>query len=118
MARQQHWDLYDAVTALRTRLPEVGEITVVQAQESEGIVRLYIERFRELPRTKVDEVVEGLWTTGKGALQAGLVGATAVLSMAYGLPATAGIAIGALAIAPKNAVEIIKAGRELFVPSK
>jgi hypothetical protein len=104
--------LYDAVTGLRATLPLSGPITDVQAEKSEKLLRLYADKFAELPVAKVDEVVEGTWEMGKGIVKAGLIGTTALLGMSYGLPVIAGIALGSMIFAPKSAGELIKAARE------
>jgi hypothetical protein len=110
--------LFDAICQLRTNLPESGPVTVVQAERSEGLIRLYLNKFALLPRSRADEVVDGVWTTGRGVVQAGLIGSTTALAVAYGLPAMAGVAIGSMVFAPKSAVELIKAAREAIAPSK
>jgi len=104
--------LHEAVRRLRHNLPALGPISDEQAQTSEKLVRLYMREFSELPRTKVDEIVEGTWDVGKGVIKAGLIGTTALLCTVYGLPAYAGVAIGAMVSARKDAGEIIKAAKD------
>lgn len=107
--------LYDAICGLRASLPITGPVSTEQAEQSERLLRLYMRKFVELPRARVDEVVEGFWSTGKGIMQAGLIGGTATLCVGYGLPAMAGVAIGTMIFAPKNAADLIKAAREALL---
>jgi hypothetical protein len=104
--------LHDAITRLRATLPAEGPITDEAAETSERLVRLYCRKFAELPRAKVNEVVEGVWDTGKGVVKAGLIGTTALLGVSYGLPVLAGVALGAMVFTPKSAGEIVKAARD------
>lgn len=115
---QVYLSLYDAVQSLRENLPLVGPVASEQAEQSIGTLQLYMQKFRELPRSKVDEVVEGAWGVGKGVVTAGLIGFTTALAVSYGLPVVAGVAIGSMAFAPKNAAELIKAAREVVLPPK
>ena len=48
----------------------------------------------------------------RGVMQAGLIGASAAIAFSCGLPAMAGVAIGAMIFAPKHAADLIKAARE------
>lgn len=104
--------LNDAICAFRESLPASGPVTEVQAAKSESLLRLYADKFRQLPFAKADEVVEGTWEVAKGGVKAGLIGGSALLAMSYGLPSMAGVTIGAMVFAPKNAVDLIKAARE------
>ena len=109
--------LYEAICVLRQELPKTGDVTDAQAERSEGWLRIYASKFGSLPVAKADEVVEGLWATGRGIVQAGLIGTTTALAMAYGVPALAGVTIGAMIFAPKNAADLVKAAKEaLTVP--
>ena len=108
--------LYDAICALRRQLPATAPVTEEQAARSVSLVSLYANKFADLPRMKADEVVEGIWSTGRGAVQASLIGTTTLLGVSYGLPAIAALTIGAMVFAPKNAVDLIKAGREALTP--
>jgi hypothetical protein len=103
--------LHDAIIRLRAILPAEGLVTDSEAETSERLVRLYCRKFAELPRAKVNEVVEGVWDTGKGVVKAGLVGTTALLGVSYGLPVLAGVALGAMVFAPKSAGEFVGAAR-------
>jgi hypothetical protein len=104
--------LHEAICDLRQQLPEATPITDTQAEKSISLVRLYASKFATLPRDKAQEVVDGAWLALRGTCQVGLIGATTALGVAYGLPAIAGVAIGAMAFAPKNAENLIKAARE------
>jgi hypothetical protein len=108
--------LYEAICALRDQLPETGPVTEEQAKKSVSLVRLYAGKVADLPRTKADEVIDGAWSTGRGIFQAGLIGTTTVIGVAYGLPALAGVTIGAMVFAPKNAADLVKAARETLSP--
>jgi hypothetical protein len=108
--------LYEAICALRDQLPEIGPVTEDQAKTSVSLVSLYGRKFADLPRTKVDEVIDGAWSTGRGILQAGLIGTTTIIGVAYGLPALAAVTIGAMVFAPKNAADLVKAARETLSP--
>lgn len=110
--------LYEAICQLRSSLAAAGAVTVAQATRAESVVRLYLSKFKELPRAKADEVIDGFWTTGRGVIQAGLIGSTTALAVSYGLPAMAGVAIGSMIFAPKNAADLVKAAREAIVPPK
>lgn len=105
-------ELYEAIRLLRSQLPEQGPVSEKAAEKSVSILTLYMTKFSELPRTKVNEIVEGVYSTGKGFVQLGLIGLTAKLGVSYGLPANACIAVGSMIFAPKNAAEIIKAAKE------
>jgi hypothetical protein len=107
--------LYDAICALRAQLPETGPVTEEHAKKSVSLVKLYAGKFADLPHTKADELVDGVWSTGRGLIQAGLIGTTTVIGVAYGLPALAAVSIGAMVFAPRNAADLIKAAREAFI---
>jgi hypothetical protein len=70
-----------------------------------------------LPRDKADGVVEAVWQTGAGIIQGGLIFGSTSLAVAYGLPAVAGVATGALLFAPDKAAAIINAARGSFPKS-
>jgi hypothetical protein len=110
--------LHDAIQTLRAKLPEAGPVTEGQAAASERLIRVYMSKFSELPHAKADEVVEGVWEGAKGMVKIGLIGATAVLGVSYGLPAGVATAVGAMIFAPKNAADLIKAAREAMVPGR
>ncbi|MDF1874103.1 hypothetical protein [Vannielia sp.] len=104
--------LYDTVQALRSKLPEDGPVSDEDAETSEKLLRLYGKKFAQLPREKIGEVVEGVWETGKGAVQFGLIGGSAYLAALYGVPIAAGVSVAALCFAPKKAGQIISAAKE------
>jgi hypothetical protein len=108
--------LYDAICALRAQLPATAPVTEEQAEKSVSLVSLYTKKFAELPREKADEVVEGFWTAGRGAVQATLIGTTTLLGVSYGLPALAAVTIGTMVFAPKKAADLVKAAREALTP--
>ena len=108
--------LHDAICALRENLPASGPVSEGQAAKSESLLRLYADKFRQLPFAKADEVAEGTWEVAKGGVKAGLIGGSALLAMSYGLPAMAGVTIGTMIFAPKNAADLIKAAREALAP--
>jgi len=110
--------MHDAIQALRVKLPHEEPVTEGQAAASERLIRVYMRKFAELPHAKADEVVEGVWEGAKGTVKVGLIGATAVLGVAYGLPVGIATAVGAMVFAPKNAADLIKAAREAVVSGK
>ncbi len=124
--RDHEWDhqmrvflaLHEAVSGLRQNLPAAGPVTDQNAIESERLIRLYLRKFGALPREKADEVVNGVVQVGIGAIKIGLIGATSLLAVSYGLPALAGVTIGSMVFAPKNSADLIKAAREAILPPK
>jgi hypothetical protein len=105
--------LAEAVLQMRAAVPAVGLAGEGQATHVEGLARLYMKKLGELPRIKADEVVEGIWSAGKGVCQIGLIGCSATLMVAFGLPALASVAAATLVIAPKLGSEAIKGVIEL-----
>lgn len=104
--------LYEAIAQMRTALPVSGPVTEKHAEKTEALWRVYAKKLRTLPREKVDEVAEGVWETGKGATQFGLIGGSAYLATQLGLPVISGVAVGALCFAPKKAGDIIKSAKD------
>jgi hypothetical protein len=84
--------LAEAVLQMRAAVPADGPAGEGQATHVEGLARLYMKKLGELPRIKADEVVEGIWSAGKGVCQIGLIGCSATLMVAFGLPALASVA--------------------------
>jgi hypothetical protein len=105
--------LAEAVSQMRAAVPADGPAREDQATEVEGLARLYMKNLGELPRIKADEVVEGIWSAGKGACQIGLIGCSATLMVAVGLPALASFAAATLVFAPKLGSDAIKEAIEL-----
>jgi hypothetical protein len=105
--------LAEAVLQMRAAVPADGPAGEGQATHVEGLARLYMKKLGELPRIKADEVVEGIWSAGKGVCQIGLIGCSATLMVAFGLPALASVAAATLVIAPKLGSEAIKGAIEL-----
>jgi len=104
--------LYEAVERMQALLPNENPATTADAEEMEGLLRLYFDRFRGLCREKVDDVANGVWSTGAGVLQGGLILGSASLATTFGLPAMAGVAVGSLVFAPDRAGQIIKVAKE------
>jgi len=105
--------LAESISQMRAAVPGEGPAGEGQAKRVEGLARLYMRKLGELPRIKADEVVEGIWSAGKGACQIGLIGCSATLMVAFGLPALASVAAATLVIAPKLGSEAIKGAIEL-----
>jgi hypothetical protein len=110
--------LLEAICGLRKALPETGPVTEQDAAKSEKLMRVYANKFAELPLAKADEVVEGVWDTAKGTVQAGLILGTTGLALSYGLPALAGVTVGAMVFAPGRTADIVKAAKEALNPTK
>ncbi|SFN69934.1 hypothetical protein SAMN04487859_10771 [Roseovarius lutimaris] len=104
--------LYEAVERMQALLPNENPATTADAEEMEGLLRLYFDRFRGLCREKVDDVANGVWSTGAGVVQGGLILGSASLATTFGLPAMAGVAVGSLVFAPDRAGQIIKVAKE------
>lgn len=107
--------LFDAVEGLQANLPKDGPVSEVQAEESIKLLKLYRDKLSELPKEKVDEVTEGVWDFGKGALQFGLIGAASTLAISYGMPQLGAVSVAAMCIAPKRAGDVIKVARESWI---
>lgn len=105
--------LAEAVLQMRAAVPAEGPAKESQARDVEGLARVYIKKLGELPRIKADEVVEGMWSAGKGACQVGLIGCSAALMVTLGLPALASVAAATLVFAPKLGSDAIKGAVEL-----
>lgn len=105
--------LYDAVCALRDNLPTAGPVTLEQAATSEGLLQLYWNKIKQLPREKADEVVEGIWGTAKGAMKLGLIGTSIAMANSYGIRPDVAAALAGLVFAPKNVGDVINAARGL-----
>ncbi|MFN3823645.1 MAG: hypothetical protein ACK4RN_06665 [Pseudorhodobacter sp.] len=110
--------LHEAVCGLRKALPETGPITEKDAAKSEKLMRVYAKRFAELPHAKADEVVEGVWDSAKGTVQAGLILGTTAMAMGFGLPALAGVTIGAVVFAPGRTADIVKAAKDALTSGR
>lgn len=106
--------MYEAVRALKARVPLEAPTTHEAAAESERLVKFYWKKFKALSRAKADSVVEGVWQTGAGVVQLGLILASTSLAVSYGVPAFAAITTGALLIAPQRAGEIIRAAKDVL----
>ena len=104
--------MFEAVQALRARLPESGPVSEEAAAESEKLVSLYWKKLKALPRSKADDVVEGVWQTATGTVQGAVILGSTGLAVSYGIPALAAFATGALVFAPNRASDILKAARE------
>lgn len=102
--------LYELVQRIRAAIPDDGEPTEQQAVQVNSLWSVYRGKFPQWARDKSDEVVDGVCT---GAL---VLGTTALGSL-LGLPATAGVAIGALVFARDRAGDIIKAAKDLLSQS-
>ncbi|MCA3435980.1 MAG: hypothetical protein INF48_01520 [Rhodobacter sp.] len=105
--------LAEAVLQMRAAVPAEGLAKESQARDVEGLARVYMKKLGDLPRIKADEVVEGMWSAGKGACQVGLIGCSATLMVAFGLPALASVAAATLVFAPKLGSDAIKGAVEL-----
>ncbi|MCA3456093.1 MAG: hypothetical protein IOC92_05555 [Rhodobacter sp.] len=105
--------LAEAVLQMRAAVPAEGPAKESQARDVEGLARVYMKKLGDLPRIKADEVVEGMWSAGKGACQVGLIGCSATLMVAFGLPALASVAAATLVFAPKLGSDAIKGAVEL-----
>ncbi|MCA3440325.1 MAG: hypothetical protein INF50_08335, partial [Rhodobacter sp.] len=105
--------LAEAVLQMRAAVPAEGPAKESQARDVEGLARVYMKKLGDLPRIKADEVVEGIWSAGKGACQVGLIGCSATLMVAFGLPALASVAAATLVFAPKLGSDAIKGAVEL-----
>jgi hypothetical protein len=124
--RDHEWDrqmrvylaLHDAVVGLRANLPATGPVTARNAEESERLIKLYLRKFGSLPREKVDDVINGVFEAGKGAIKVGLIGATSLLAVSYDLPVLAGVTVGSMVFAPKNSADLIRAAREAILSPK
>jgi hypothetical protein len=104
--------LYEAIRALRARLPGPEEhVSQSDAEQSEKLLRLYGRKLAELPRTRVDEVIGSVWKSGGAAFQFGLVTGSAYLASLYGVPMQVSVPVAAVCFAPDKAGEIIKAAR-------
>ncbi|SPH16998.1 hypothetical protein DEA8626_00512 [Defluviimonas aquaemixtae] len=109
--------LHSAITRLRATVPATGPVPTANAVEAEKLLRLYGRKLCELPRAKVDEVVEGVWGTATGATKVGLILGSGALAGYFGLPALGGMIAGSMVFAPKNAAEVIKAAKEYLSTS-
>lgn len=105
--------LAEAVLQMRAAVPAEGPAKESQARDVEGLARVYMKKLGDLPRIKADEVVEGMWSAGKGACQVGLIGCSAALMVTLGLPALASVAAATLVFAPKLGSDAIKGAVEL-----
>lgn len=110
--------LHTAIGRLRLTVPERGPVSREDAATAEKLLRYYGDKFAELPRAKADEVVEGVWETGKGVISVGLVLGSGALAGYFGLPALGGMVAGSMVFAPKNSADIIKAAKEFLTPPK
>lgn len=106
--------LYEAIRELRAQIPEQGPVTEKAAEKSIGLLHLYFAKFQDLPRAKVDDVLEGVYQAGKSVVKLGLIGLSTALGVSYGLPAMGCLAVSAVVIDRKNATEILKAAREVL----
>ncbi|MCA3485935.1 MAG: hypothetical protein IOD05_01225 [Rhodobacter sp.] len=105
--------LAEAVLQMRAAVPAEGPAKESQARDVEGLARVYMKKLGDLPRIKADEVVEGMWSAGKGACQVGLIGCSAALMVTLGLPALASVAAATLVFVPKLGSDAIKGAVEL-----
>ncbi len=110
--------IHETLSQLRQAVSRPEVIEQKQADEVVGLARLYWTKIQELPRGKVDEVVEGLWQAGKGATRIGLIGLSATLLTSMGLPAMAGVAAGTLVFGGRQTGDILKSAKEWLDISK
>lgn len=106
--------LHTAIEGLRANLPLKGEVTAQKAEATERLWTLYRNKFAALPREKADEVVEGVWDAGVGAVQFGLITGSTYLGQLYGVPVGASATVAAYCFAPKKAGNIIKSAIDLY----
>ena len=110
--------LHAALTQLRATVPKEGDILEPQAEAAVTLLKLYGDKLRELPREKVDEVVEGLWDTGKGTVKVTLILGSVAMAGLFGLPSYIGVALGSMAFARKGAGKIIQDAMARYFPPK
>ncbi|PIE14689.1 MAG: hypothetical protein CSA70_00860 [Rhodobacterales bacterium] len=93
--------MYDALEGIRAQIPATGDPTDENAEEVISLGRLYLEKYKTIPREKSTHIVEGT-----------MVFATAALTWGLGLGPMAGAAIGALTFARPDANTILSAAKE------
>jgi hypothetical protein len=111
------FDLHTAVARLRDATPLVEVPTLEQAAVVGKLFHLYSQKVISLPRVKADEVVEGIWSTGKAIVQIGLILGTTKLAMQLGLNQQGAMAAATFVFARKSADDIIKAAGQLLSPT-
>ena len=104
--------LHQAVERMQALLPKENPATPAEAEEMEGLLRLYLDRFQGLCREKANDVASGIWSTGVGVVQGGMILGTATVATTFGLPAVTGVAVGSLRFAPDRAGHILKAAKD------
>lgn len=109
--------LSESIAALRATIPATGPISTEVAERSARLFAVYKDKFKKLPVEKADEVVEGVWQTFVGSARVGLIFASTSLGGYLGVPPHLAFAGGAMAFAPKQASDLIKAAKEAFTKS-
>lgn len=97
--------LHAAVTLLVDLIPEADEMPQAAAVEAEGLVRLYVGKFKEWPRATADEIVDS-------TCRLALVGATAAILPMVGASATVATIAGAAFFGGERILKNIKAAKE------
>jgi len=109
--------LNDTIEELRNVVPAQGEVTLEEAKKSERLLHVYAKKLADLPLARADEVVEGVWQTGKGFLRLGLLGVSAGLLASFGLPPVASVLAGSIVFAPKQMTDILRVARDALQKS-
>jgi hypothetical protein len=110
--------MYNAVDQMQDLIPPEGEpVSDEVSTEIVGLGALYLEKFKSLPREKVDDVVQGAWARAGLGLDLGLVFGTAALGTAFGLAPLQAVVAGSMVFGGKNAGNIIKWAKELNAPT-
>lgn len=94
-----------AVVGLSELLPLQGAPVIEDAEEMGGLLRLYADEFRKWPRENAAELVDS-------SCRVVLIGLTAGVMTAFGLPALASTAVAGIAFGGKKLVGISKVLKE------
>jgi hypothetical protein len=97
--------LLEAIQRLRAAVPAAGVPTDGEAARMVGLLSLYKQKCAEWPRANADDLVDGTWRLG-------IVGASAGLFVAFGLPTWAGLAIGGAAFGGKRILDALSAAEK------
>ena len=99
--------LYQSVEALQLVVPAKAEMSLADAQKAEKLSRVFVEKFKEWPRTNADDLVDSTYRFG-------LVGATTAMLPLIGVTTPYAFAAGLVLFGGKKMVDAVKVAKDLM----
>ncbi len=101
--------LHEAIVRLRALVPVDDPMPEEQAMKADKLLRVFVRKYEEWPRTNADELVD---MTYRGAL----IGATTVMLPLAGVATHYALAAGLVFFGGKRLLEAAKAAKDLMSP--